>query len=55
MKLSFWGTRISKIKLFSDRNEAKRYYFSVYVFRIRSLINKAQVLKVQDLKFQKAT
>lgn len=51
MKLSFQGKRISKMKLFSDRNEAKMYYFSVYVFRIRSLINKAQMLKIQDLKF----
>lgn len=42
------------MKLFSDRKEAKMYCFSVYVFRIRSLINKAQTLKIQDLKVLKS-
>lgn len=47
----FSGKEISKMKLFSDRREAKMYCFSVYVLRIRSLINNAQMLEVQDLKF----
>jgi len=38
------------MKLFGDTREAKMYCFSIYVFRVRSVINKAQTLKIQDLK-----